>query len=294
MMTLRKLPLVFRALFSCFLIVIGIGYLTALSLLFLVDIKPNLGAGKSVVEDISEQYHGLPSDTRLEMALKGPMATMASRDERKRILNWIHTGATRKHYAAIAPIFKNNCMSCHNPQVNRSLPPLTSYDAIKKLVKTDTGENIVSLARVSHIHLFGISLIFMITGGIFGLSETPVWLRVTAVIIPYLTIIVDIGSWWLTKYLSPAFAYVVLVSGGAMGLALAVQIFIPLWEMWIDSVRAGLFAIGVIRHRDGNPLLRCDLAAVGGTRRRLGHHLRPDHRESDRGSGADCGQSPIF
>jgi hypothetical protein len=34
----------------------------------------------------------------------------------------------------------------------------------------------------------------MITGGIFGLSETPVWLRVTAVIIPYLTIIVDIGS----------------------------------------------------------------------------------------------------
>jgi hypothetical protein len=95
----------------------------------------------------------------------------------------------------------------------------------------------------------------MITGKIFGLSETPVWLRVTAVIIPYLTIIVDIGSWWLTKYLSPAFAYIVLVSGGGMGPALAVQIFIPLWEMWIDPVRAGLIAIGVIRLRDDNPLL---------------------------------------
>jgi hypothetical protein len=123
MLTLRRLPLAFRALFSCFLIVIGIGYLAALSLLFLVDIKPNLGAGKSVVEDISEQYHGLPSDTRLEMALNGPMATMASPDERKRILDWIHTGVTRKRYAAIAPIFKNNCMSCRNPQVNRLLPP---------------------------------------------------------------------------------------------------------------------------------------------------------------------------
>jgi hypothetical protein len=55
--------------------------------------------------------------------------------------------------------------------------------------------------------------------------------------------------------LSPAFAYVVLVSGGGMGLALALQIFIPLWEMWIDPVRAGLIAISVIRHRDDDPLL---------------------------------------
>jgi hypothetical protein len=249
MMTLRRLPLPFRALFSCFLIVIGIGYLTALSLLFLVDIKPNLGAKKSIVEDISEQYHGLPSDTRLERALKGPMETMASPDERKRILNWIHTGATKKGYAAVAPIFKNNCVSCHNPQINRSLPPLTGYDEIKKLVKTDTGEDIVSLARVSHIHLFGISLIFMLTGGIFALSETPVYLRVMVVVIPYLTIIMDIGSWWLTKYLSPSFAYVVLIGGGGMGLALAAQILIPLWEMWIDLVKTSLAAIGVSRRQ---------------------------------------------
>ena len=254
MMTLRRLPLPFRALFSSFLIVVGIGYLTALSLLFLVDIKPNLGAGKSIVEDISEQYHGLPSNTHLEMALKGPMETMASPDERKRILNWIHTGATKKGYAAVAPIFKNNCMSCHNPQINRSLPPLAGYDAIKKLVKTDTGEDIVSLARVSHIHLFGISLIFMLTGGIFALSETPIWLRVALVVIPYLTIIMDIGSWWLTKYLDPTFAYVVLIGGAGMGLALAVQIFIPLWEMWIDPVKTGLAAIGVNRRHSPQAL----------------------------------------
>jgi hypothetical protein len=254
MMTLRRLPLPFRALFSSFLIVVGIGYLTALSLLFLVDIKPNLGAGKSVVEDISEQYHGLPSDTRLETALKGPMAVMASPDERKRILNWIHTGATKRRYAAVAPIFKNNCVSCHNPQINRSLPPLTSYDEIKKLVKTDTGEDIVSLARVSHIHLFGISLIFMVTGGIFALSETPIWLRVALVVIPYLTVIMDIGSWWLTKYLDPTFAYVVLIGGAGMGLALAAQIFIPLWEMWIDLVKIGLAAISVSRRQSPGPV----------------------------------------
>jgi len=247
MTTLRRLPSAFRALFSCFLIVIGIGYLTALSLLFLVDIRPNEGAGKSLVEDISEQYHGLPRSTRLETALKGPMSTMASPDERNRIFKWIHSGATKRGYAAVVPIFKANCVSCHNPQNNPSIPPLTSYDEVKQLVKTNTGEDIEELARVSHIHLFGISLIFMVTGVIFALSETPAWLRVTLVVIPYLTIIMDIGSWWLTKYLDPAFAYVVLIGGGAMGLALAAQIVIPLWEMWIDPLRAGLVAIGTKR-----------------------------------------------
>jgi hypothetical protein len=39
----------------------------------------------------------------------------------------------------------------------------------------------------------------------------------------------DIGSWWFTKYVDPAFfAYVVVVGGACMGLALAAQIFISL------------------------------------------------------------------
>lgn len=243
MVSLRKLPIAFRALFSSFLVLIGIGYLTALSLLFLTDIEPHLGIGQSVVQDISQKYHGLPSDTRLEMALKGPMATMASSADRNRILKWIHDGGPRNEFAVVAPVFNTHCVSCHNPENNSAIPPLTSYDAIEKLLKTDAGENLVALARVSHIHLFGISLIFMVTGVIFALSETPVWLRVTLVVLPYITIILDIGSWWLTKYFDPAFAYVVLIGGAGMGLALAAQIFISLWEMWIDLVKAAIAVI---------------------------------------------------
>ncbi len=52
-------------------------------------------------------------------------------------------------------------------------------------------------------------------------------------------VLMDIGSWWFTKYLDPAFfAYVVVIGGAGMGLALAAQIFISLWEMWIDLVKA--------------------------------------------------------
>jgi hypothetical protein len=249
MISLRKLPIVFRALFSSFLILIGIGYLTALSFLFLVDIKPNLGIGQSIVTDISEKYHGLPGNTRLEKALMGPMASMASSADRRSIIKWIHDGGSQNGYAVVAPIFEKNCVSCHNPENNSSIPPLTGYDEIMKLVKTDSGETIVQLARVSHIHLFGISLIFLATGTIFALSEAPAWLRVSLVVLPYLTIFMDIGSWWLTKYLDPAFAYVVLIGGAGMGVALAAQIFISLWEMWIDLVKAAVAAIRLSSRR---------------------------------------------
>ena len=65
MISLRSLPTTLRVLFSCFLIVIGIGYLTALSYLFLVDVEPHRKQGQRVVEGISEKYHGSTSGTRL-------------------------------------------------------------------------------------------------------------------------------------------------------------------------------------------------------------------------------------
>ena len=80
----------------------------------------------------------------------------------------------------------------------------------------------------------------LLTGAIFSLSTTPIWLRVSLVVLPYVTIVMDIGSWWATRYLSPTFAYIVLGGGALMGFALALQIFISLWEMWIDRLQ-GLF-----------------------------------------------------
>ena len=47
MITLRSLPIAFRALFSSFLILIGVGYLMALTYMYVVVIEPHqqMGAG---------------------------------------------------------------------------------------------------------------------------------------------------------------------------------------------------------------------------------------------------------
>ena len=238
MISLRSLPTTLRVLFSCFLIAIGIGYLTALSYLFLVDVEPHRKQGQRVVEGISEKYHGSTSGTRLEAALKGTMADKLTPAERDQVLQWVHAGASRDGYAKIAPILTQKCATCHNAQSGLPISPLTSFEEVQKVTQIDTGLSLLQLTRVSHVHLFGISIIFLLTGAIFSLSETPTWFRVVVLIAPYLAIVMDIGSWWVTKYYSPIFAYVVLLGGAFMGLSLACQILLSLWEMWIEPLTA--------------------------------------------------------
>ena len=240
MISLRSLPTTLRVLFSCFLLTIGIGYLTALSYLFLVDVEPHRKEGQRVVEGISEKYHGSTSGTRLEAALKGTMADKLTPAERDQVLQWVHAGASRDGYAKIAPILTQKCATCHNAQSGLPISPLSRFEEVQKVTQIDTGLSLLQLTRVSHVHLFGISIIFLLTGAIFSLSETPTWFRVVVLIAPYLAIVMDIGSWWVTKYYSPVFAYVVLLGGAFMGLSLACQILLSLWEMWIEPLTAAV------------------------------------------------------
>jgi hypothetical protein len=240
MTTLRDLSVVLRALFSSFLVMIGVAYLTALSLLYFVDIEPHKALGQGAVEGISQIYHGAPRGTRLEAALLGPMSDRLSLDDRTRIFQWLDRGGRAEDYAGVAPIFTANCTGCHSPKSGMPISPLTTYEEVAKIIQADPGPSVSQLARVSHIHLFGVSIIFLITGAIFSLSTTPVWLRIGLVVLPYVTIVMDIGSWWATKYFSPVFAYVVIGGGALMGLSLALQILISLWEMWIDPLKRGL------------------------------------------------------
>jgi hypothetical protein len=232
--TLSTISTPLRVLFTCFLGTIGIGYLTALLYLFLVDVDPHLKMGMGVAEGISMKYHGQQGNTRLEAALRGSMADRLGSDDKEQIMNWLRGGATTADFEKVKPIFVKKCVACHSPGSGLPVPPFTTFDEVRKVAAVDTGPSFGQLARVSHVHLFGISIIFLLTGGIFALTQVSGTLRLAIIAMPYLAIWADIGSWWITKYL-PIFAYVVLIGGGLMGLALAAQIIISLWEMWFRN-----------------------------------------------------------
>lgn len=212
----------------------GVGYLFALGYLYLMDLEPHTEQGLSAVEAVVSKYYGKREGSRLEGALAGAMGDYVSQAEKERIAEWIKEGAGEAEFVNIQPILKEACATCHRPESGMPIAPLTSYSEVAPYAAVDLGQSIKSLARVSHIHLFGMSFIFILTSFIFAFSELSAFTRSALIAIPFVAIWVDIGSWWFTKY-EPAFAYTVIGGGILMGLSLAIQIGVSLFEMWVKS-----------------------------------------------------------
>lgn len=221
-----------KLLDSFFIILLGIGYLFAMVMIYVTvayqDGKPGLSTA-----DIVIKYHGNRSGTKLEGALGGKMQMYRTPDEYTAIVSWIHTGADKPGYdKVVSPILARKCLGCHSPASGMGLPDLSSYEQLMPMVQMDTGESFGSLVKVSHIHLFGVSIVFYLLGRIFILSEMPPWLKRAIVAIPFLAIVMDIGSWWLTRYAN-VFAYAVMIGGALTGVSFAIQAFTSLYQMWI-------------------------------------------------------------
>lgn len=226
---LRTLPIALKVLATCFLLTMGIGYLFGVAYLYLSAVQPH--ATDTLVKAIERKYHGDRGSSRLEASLRGSMRDYAAPDDRQKIIDWIRAGAGDAPFADIRPILMRSCASCHSAEAGMGLVPLTTYAEVAEVASVDLGKSIQALARVSHVHLFGMSFIFVLTGALFSLSETPRWFRATLIAVPFLAIWLDIGSWWFTKW-APLFAYTVIGGGVVMGLSLAGQIAISLYELW--------------------------------------------------------------
>lgn len=221
-----------KILFSAFLILMGVGYLMALTLIYYTDSGLDGKPGLSV-QDIADNYYGNRSGTRLEAAIRGPMEPqLNSIAERNKIVDWLNSGETRSRYQKVVrPILQKDCLQCHSPKSGMKVPDLTSYQGVMKVAQVDTGASIGTLVKLSHIHLFGIGLLLLGIGMIFRHAELSAMLKHSITLTPFIAVFVDILAWYLTKW-DPVYAYTVVVAGALLGLALAVQILIPLWQMW--------------------------------------------------------------
>ena len=226
-----ELPISLKALYTMMLVVLGFGYLFALIQVYEVHAGRDGNAGLSV-EDIRVAYNGSQADTRLEVAIKGPMARMMSEEQRTAVIAWVRDGAGEAGYTSdVEPIIKARCLACHNGS-NPHVAKLTDYDSVKELAHLDTGVSINTLVRVSHIHLMGLTFVFGFMGIIFSHAYMKRrYLKTVIIVIPFLAILMDIASWWLTK-VSSGFAYVVMIGGALMALSFAVQWVVSMYQMW--------------------------------------------------------------
>jgi hypothetical protein len=230
-----ELPYSLRALYTAVLIMLSLGYLFALLYLFHTYSGRDGDPSGMSYQDLVIAYTGSGKASRLESALRGPMSTMLPADELNRIIDWLQKGSNRSEYeTAIRPVLDERCMTCHDGS-NPHLPNLGGYDNLAKVTEQDTGTDIFTLVRVSHIHLFGLSFIFFILGFIFSHAYVrPVWFKCLVVVAPFIALAADVSSWYFTKLFHP-FAWVVMLAGAMMGLSFAFMWVVSMYQMWVSA-----------------------------------------------------------
>ena len=84
----------------------------------------------------------------------------------------------------------------------------------------------------THIHLFGMNMIFILMGAItLGLnvsSKTRTWL----VVLPFIGVLIDILAMWLKGFVSPVFFWLHVPGGGIFAVVFFYVSVRALWEMW--------------------------------------------------------------
>ena len=93
-------------------------------------------------------------------------------------------------------------------------------------------EQFVWTLKWSHIHLFGMNMIFIFMGTITIFLNISIKARTWLVILPFIGVFIDIATMWLKGYISPGFFWLHIPGGGLFGISFTIVSIRALWEMW--------------------------------------------------------------
>jgi len=93
-------------------------------------------------------------------------------------------------------------------------------------------EQFVWTLKWTHIHLFGMNMIFIFMGLIATFLDVGIRWKTLLVILPFAGVLIDIATMWLKGYVSPAFFWLHIPGGGLFGFSFFYIAFKGFWEMW--------------------------------------------------------------
>jgi len=77
------------------------------------------------------------------------------------------------------------------------------------------------------------SVVFLILAHLFMSTSLSRGTKLFFILTTFLSHVFDMGGSWLTRLLSPAFAYLLIFSWIGLWLGYAGMILVPLYEMWL-------------------------------------------------------------
>ena len=93
-------------------------------------------------------------------------------------------------------------------------------------------EQFVWILKWSHIHFFGMNMIFIIMGAITLFLDLGIRTRSWLVVLPFVGVFIDIAAMWLKVYVSPVFFWLHIPGGGLFGLIFGFVSIRAMLEMW--------------------------------------------------------------
>jgi len=235
---LSQLSIQLKIAISSFLLSMGYAYLFA-QINLQLNTRPADGdaSGLATVQDIIVTYHGDRSQTLLGQKINGSMRQYLPDEEDKiAIEQWITNGRTEEEYTEVVqPLMDAYCVSCH-PYGDQPDYPLETYEQVFASAEPDSGPSIGKLARFTHYHAFGMGIFAFLLSFTFAFTTFSSPFRTFGVALPFLSIFLDITCWWLTRLISPAFAYLVYFAGLMTAVSFAITIFGSLYDIWFRTV----------------------------------------------------------
>ena len=236
---LNQLSWSHKVIISLFVLMMGYSYLFALLNLQINTRQADgdtSGLGLATIRDIEVTYRGNRGESLLVNKIDGSMEQYLSNQEEKILITeWISQGRTEQGYQEIQYIFDENCVRCH-PYDERPDYPLETYDQVYASAEPDMGPSIGKLARFTHYHAFGFSIFSFLLSMVFLLTSFRPAIRLFGAVLPFVAMFIDITSWWLTRLISPIFAYTVYLGGMLMAVSLAIIIIGSIYDIWFSQI----------------------------------------------------------
>ena len=102
-----------------------------------------------------------------------------------------------------------------------------------------TDEFIFAL-KFTHIHIFGMSAIFILMGMIVLFLDLSTKARVWLIVLPFVGVIIDLASIWLKLFVHPAFFWLHIPGGALFGVVFAIDAVLMLQQMWTNPSAGNL------------------------------------------------------
>ncbi len=93
-------------------------------------------------------------------------------------------------------------------------------------------EQFVWILKWTHIHFFGMNMIFIIMGAITLFLDLGIRTRSWLVVLPFVGVFIDIAAIWLKIYISPVFFWLHIPGGGLFGVVFGFVTIRAMLEMW--------------------------------------------------------------